>query len=351
MSDNEKQGPSADNFEGKDQEQSRGSGPETQTAASEKNRTDDPDLEAIAYASDARAVLRKANDIAVALNHTERKLAHVIAAMALSEDAAGRFNKIRLSNGEQLSSKQALQACLEFFQSHVGPPEREARRQVPLSIDVDSVIMSAKESAARRAPEHRRVEISDILMAMAGAEDSELRRLLLGKPLPSLSTLIEVATKIDDNVKHMIFIDLREIRVAIADLRAVLERHGAEFQNVVSAADENRVSTGSPIQRVGDPITSVPTLPAKTVRLKDILDAVEKIGGGLDSRLLALEQKLAALLGKVETLGVATAGNMTQIEKLGLICSKILARTTVILIVAALSGLATIAIIGLIEYR
>jgi hypothetical protein len=315
------------------------------------SRTDGPDLEGMAYASDARAVLRKANDIAVALNHTERKLAHVIAAIALREDAARRFNKVQLSNGERLSSEHALKACLEFFQSHAGLPEKESRREVPLSIDVDNVITSAKKAASLRAPEHRNVEINDILAAMADAEDSELRRLLLGRPLPSLSKLIEVATKIDDDVKQMTIIDLREIRVAIANLRTALESHAAEFQNMVSAADEIRGSIGTVFQRPGDSVvlaSASATPPATIVKLKKILEAVEKVAGAVDSGLRAIEQKLMAVTAEVKMLGVATASNTLQIENLRLICSRTLARTTAVLAITALSGLATIGLIGLV---
>src|SRR5436305_14677012 len=72
------------------------------------------------FAADALAVVKKANDIAIALNHTERTMEHVIAGMEFRADAARRFNKFRL-NGDaiqigssvtSLSSERALQACL-----------------------------------------------------------------------------------------------------------------------------------------------------------------------------------------------------------------------------------------------
>jgi hypothetical protein len=135
-------------------------------------------LPTFSFAIDAAAVMAKANDIAVALNHTERTMAHVIAGIALRPDAAELFNKCRLSDGAiqpgsstvSLSADQALRACLRYIEDNVKSQSDERKADLPFSQDVRELLSRAEHLANDRSPDLRKIGVGDILEVISGPD-------------------------------------------------------------------------------------------------------------------------------------------------------------------------------------
>jgi hypothetical protein len=286
------------------------------------------------FAADALAVVKKANDIAIALNHTERTMAHVIAGMALRADAASRFNKCRLNGGAtqigssvtSLSSERALQACLRFMQEKVKSHSEEQTADLPFSQEAHDVFIQAEALANARTLELRKIEVGDILRAMTEGEVSgNLRPLLLGHATPSLSDIAHELRRLEHSIIEVkTFNDGPSAANSLNQLRIGLDAHLAKYDDVVSASRGGQSPTMGETTFT-DHVRSVVT-PSSTIKLRSLAATLEVVRASADENSRKLDQASGAIAALQKT------------------CS-------ILLLVAAMSALAVALLVGNAIYR
>jgi hypothetical protein len=307
------------------------------------------DLPSYGYAPGTSAVIHKATSIAVSLNHAEITVAHLIAAIMLTPGAVDPFNEGRLNRAlaplnPEIALEGALRLLLQDIKCHTGE-----QTETPLrSRELNDLFRGAAKFVIERAPEHRELEVADILKVIAEVEPVK-DYLVEGKPVPSLGDLNEAVLKLDDSIKQMTFTGLGAVQFSVEEVRRSLENHAKEFKDVVSAPEENRPVPGSMFPRPEEPFGIGPTRPTienTVLKLRDIVAAVDKNRSATDTRL-------SALVSSVDKLGLVTASAATRFDtmqaeaaSLQEACSKALALSRVFAIAAA-SALVAIAVIGL----
>jgi hypothetical protein len=260
------------------------------------------------FTQDALAVMQKANAIAIALNHTERTMAHVIAGVALRPDAALRFNSCHINNGSThltssttpLNAELALQACLDFIKTDVKSHNEERIEDLPFSRDACDILAQAEQLAFNRSSELQKIEVNDILEVLTKTElPTRLRRLVFAQSEPSLTELMQVLRSIDFSVEE----SKREAKNDADRLHARIDAHDAKV-------DVHRTE------------------------LRELLLALR---AGIDTRLREMSSA-------VEKVATATAVNSAEIRELRAAHSRLL-------MVGATSLLATILLIGVVLFR
>jgi hypothetical protein len=253
------------------------------------------------FASDAAAVMKKANNIAVSLNHSERTMAHVIAGIALIPDAAELFNRCRFTGGAiqfgssaaSLTAEQALHSCLRYIEESVSSQSDEPEEaDLPFSQHVRDVLVQAEKIVSDRSPELRKIGVGDILKAIAEPElYSRVKPMLFGSSSPSLNEIAQ---------------DLRRIEYGIADIK-----NGAGAAAFAGAINQMQTALDGHVSKLDDVVsTTAPGRPAfgmhaifsetglgsphgdDTIKLRNLASALEEIRGGSkkqESRIRALE--------------------------------------------------------------
>jgi hypothetical protein len=290
------------------------------------------------FAIDAAAVMAKANDIAVALNHTERTMAHVIAGIALRPDAAELFNKCHLSNGAiqpesgtvALSADQALRACLRYIEENVKSQSDERKADLPFSQDVRELLGRAEHIANDRSPDLRKIGVGDILEVIGGPDLwSRVKPVLLGSSSPSLSEIsqhlhrIELAIAEVKNGAGMAGF-AAGIANVINQMQAVLRGHMSKFNDVVSATEPSRTSLE--MHSIVSETGLASPRADETIKLRNITSALVEIGGGSKKQ----EEELVQV--------------NIRIEALEGLCLKMMA-------IAGVSALAALLLLGVVGYK
>lgn len=308
-------------------------------------RVDSPSY---AYAPGTSAVIHKATSIAVALNHAEITVAHLIAAIMLTPGAVDPFNEGRLNRAlaplnTEIALEAALKLLLQNIKSHTGE-----QTETPLrSRELNDLFRRAAKFVLERAPEHRQIEVSDILRVIAEEEPAEnFRHLITGKSVPSLGDLTEAV----DGIKQATFTGMTAVKFSAEELRRSLESHVKEFKDVVCVPEENRPAPSSVFPRPDGALgleLAGPPIQNTVLRLRDVVAAVDKNRSTTDMRL-------SALTSSVDKLGLVTASTATELgtmqaeaARLQHACFKALAFTRLFAIVAV-SALVATAVIGLV---
>ena len=295
-----------------------------------------PKLPTFSFAIDAAAVMAKANDIAVALNHTERTMAHVIAGIALRPDAAELFNKCYLNNKAiqagsstvALSADQALRACLRYVEENVKSQSDEQKTDLPFSQDVRELLGRAEDIANDRSPDLRKIGVGDILEVISGPDLwSRVKPVLRGSP--SLSEISQHLHRIELGIAEVkngaeLAGFVAGIANAINQMQTVLRGHISKLNDVVSATEPSRTSLEM------HPVVSEAGLASprtdETIKLRNITSALVEIGGG--------SKKQEAELVRVHV----------RIEALERLCLKMMA-------IAGISALAALLLLGIVSYK
>jgi hypothetical protein len=257
--------------------------------------------EEYAYASDTLEVVEKARAIRAALDHPALTVAHLIAAITSVPSAADRFSMLRFRDEPSLlNSAHARQAALKYLLTYGGAESGEMVELFGPSA-LEKVISVATSSALKRAPEHRSVELGDILKVMTETElANKFRPLLLGEPMPSLGKVTETVERIDDSIRQLTENELGGMRLSMERTCQAVESHVKHFKEVVSAEDENRPSQIPKFESLITTEVVRPTGESSGLKLRDIVAAVDKNRSATDLRL-------ATLTSSVDKLGVATA--------------------------------------------
>jgi hypothetical protein len=264
------------------------------------------------FAADAAAVMKKANNIALSLNHSERTMAHVIAGIALIPDAAELFNKCRFTSGAiqfgssaaSLTAEQALHACLRYIEESVSSQSDEPEEaDLPFSQDVRDVLGQAERTVNDRSPELRKIGVGDILKAIAEPElYSRVKPMLFGSSSPSLSEIAQDLRRIEYGIAEVRNgAGTAGFASAINQIQTVLDGHVSKLDDVVSTAVPSRPAFG--VHAIFSE-TGLASLPGDdTIKLRNLASALEEIRGGSkkhESRIRALEAlclKVMALAG------------------------------------------------------
>jgi hypothetical protein len=283
------------------------------------------------FAEDALAVVKKANDIAVALNHAERTMAHVIAGMALRADTANRLNKCRLNGGTMsfggsvtsLSSERALQACLRFMQERIKSQSEEQSADLPFSQDAHEVFVQAEALANARSAELRKIEVGDILRALTEGESfSNLRPLLHGLPTLSLNDIAQELRRLHHSITEVkTFGDGPSAADILSQLRPTIDAHLLKYDDVVAAADYTRSSMAVQPSTftdatVADHVRSV--VPASsTIKLRSLASTLEVVRAKADENSRKLDQANSAIAALQKTCSMLLL--VTAISVLGVV--------------------------------
>ena len=305
------------------------------------------DLPSYGYAPGTSTVIHKATSISVALNHAEITVAHLLAAIMLTPGAVDPFNEGRLNRAlaplnTEIALEAALKLLLQNIKSHTGE-----QTETPLrSRELNDLFRRAGKFVLERAPEHRELEVADILKVIAEVEPAEESRdLVMGRPMPSLGDVFQAVVKIDDSIKQMTFTGLGAVKFSIEELRRLLENHMREFKDVVSAPQENRPALGSIFPRPDEPFgleLPRPTTENSVLKLRDVVAAVDKNRSATDMRLSVLASSMEKLVSAATKLDTVQA----EAASLQHACSRALALSRLSAI-AAVSTLVAIAVTGL----
>jgi methyl-accepting chemotaxis protein len=319
-----------------------GSAAAADTQAHETNG--DVDLSNIPLARDASIVRDKAYKIGMALNHTALEMAHVIAAITLTPDAADRLSEARLNGGEQLSSERALQACLDFFQGNAKLSHREEWKDaLPPSQDVSKLFNRAQRIALQRAPEHQKVEVNDILKAMTQTELAvRCRPYLLGDATLSIDDVARTVEQLGERTRQANTEGVGIVTDAIDRVRKALESHVDTFKEVVSATDHTRPMGSFQSVRYGDAIVDPIRPPAgsETVKLREIASTVKSLSLGANSDSMALKEVAIA----IDNVRATTANLNADMTGLRAALSKVFWLTGAL-------ALAALLLVGLVVYK
>jgi hypothetical protein len=308
--------------------------------------------EEYAYASDTLEVVDKARAIRAALDHPALTVAHLIAAITSVPSAADRFSMLRFRDEPSLlNSAHARQAALKYLLTYGGAESGEMVELFGPNA-LEKVFSVATSSALKRAPEHRRVELGDILKVMTETEQADrFRPLLLGEPMPSLGKLSEAVVSVEDSIRQLSRDELGAMKFLMEKTHRAVESHVKDFKEVVSAEEENRSGQSSRLDSIFATEPARPNAESNALKLRDIVASVEKNRSATDLRL-------ATLVSVVDKLGAVTVSNS---EKLGTvdakaaslqeICSKTLARVRTLAITAGLALAAIVVFCVLVGYK
>jgi hypothetical protein len=302
-----------------------------------------------AYVADTSEVLKKANDIKDALDHSELTIAHFIAAITSSPTAANRFNKLRLNGGsETLNSVQARQACFNYLLAKLDDKAEESLGHSALR----EVFSRAEKLASERAYEHQRVELGDVLKVMTETELADkFRPLLLGEPMPSLGKLSEAVVRVEDSIRQLSRDELGALKFLIEKTHRAVESHARDFKEVASAEEENRPGQISRLDSSFPSESARPNAESSVLKLKDIVTSVEKNRSATDLRLATV----ASVVDKLGTLTVSNSEKLgtvdAKVASLQEVCSKTLARLRTLAITAGLALAALVVFCALLGYK
>jgi hypothetical protein len=297
----------------------------------------DTSQEEYAYGLDTRNVWDKAIAIGTALNHTELTVAHLIVAIALTPKAADPFNNSRLKKGsEPFNIEKALQASLNFLVKNVKSHTGEQTKTPFRSREIKDVFRRASEFVVERATQNRNVEISDALKVVIESEQANnFKHLLLSDSEPSTAKLLEAIERLSESIRLAGGCGAGILMPGLEDIRSALNRLVANFKEVASAA----VSPREPSMSILDQIRA--GTENDFVKLKEIVAAVEKSRAAIVASVAsAVDRSDAALT----TYGASLANANVEIAGLKALCSRVLILTAVL-------GVSTIALVGLVAYK